>query len=84
MKGSGVILVVIGLIVVFGFMIWAVADVGGVGALFGRTADVNFMIGFGVVGVAVLAGVLMRLAFISSRRGFDEPVQFEKREDDEA
>lgn len=82
MKAAGIILIVLGLAVVFGFMAWAVQDVGGLGALFGRTADVNIMIGFGVIGVAALAAFLMRLAFHSSRKGYDEPVQFEKRSDD--
>ena len=77
MKASGVILIVLGLALVFGFMAWAVMDVGGPEALLGRTADVNLMIGFGVVGVAALAGVLLRLAFYSSRKGYDEPVRFD-------
>ena len=51
------------------------------GALFGRTADVNVMIGFGVTGVAALTAFLMRMAFHSSRKGYDEPLQFEKRSD---
>jgi cation transporter-like permease len=82
MKAPAIILLALGLVLLFGFMAWAIMDVGGFGALFGRSTGTNIVIGLGVIAVAALTAVLMRLAFVSARRGFDEPVQFQDADDD--
>lgn len=82
MKAPAIILTVIGLAVVFGFMGWALTKMGGIDGITGGSQGLGIMIAVGVVGTGALAAVLMRLMFWSSKKGFDETVRFEKREDD--
>ena len=82
MKPVGIALVVIGLAMVFGFMGKALWDIGGLRGLTGGHPELGVAIAIAVVGSGALAAVLMRLAFYSSRKGYDETVEFEAREDD--
>lgn len=80
MKPLGVVLVVLGLAAVFGWMGWALLDMGGLEGITGGSTTLGLMVAGGVVATALLAGVLMRLAFWSSKKGYDEVVRFETRE----
>lgn len=79
MKPLGIALVVIGLAVVFGFMGKALWDIGGLRGLTGGHPQLGVALAIAVVGTGALAAVLMRLAFYSSRKGYDETVEFEQR-----
>jgi len=80
MKAPAIILIVLGLAAVFGWMTWQLIRMGGLTGLTGGSTTIGIMIAVGVIGTAVLTGVLMRLAFFSSRKGYDEVVKFEARE----
>ncbi len=82
MKPLGIALVVIGLAVVFGFMGKALWDIGGLRGLTGGHPQLGVALAIAVVGTGALAAVLMRLAFYSSRKGYDETVEFEQRDAD--
>ncbi|HEV2364935.1 MAG TPA: hypothetical protein VGS12_12145 [Caulobacteraceae bacterium] len=58
------------------FMGWTLATSGIMGSLRGNSGVVIAIIVGGVVGVGGLTGLLMWLAFYSSRRGYDEPPRF--------
>ncbi|MGI8840084.1 MAG: hypothetical protein ACR2F8_04775 [Caulobacteraceae bacterium] len=67
-----------GVTVLFGFMGWAFYSTRSIG--FGPgTGAIVVMIVVGAVGVGLLAGVLMWLAFYSSRKGYDESARFERK-----
>ncbi|MBX7249361.1 MAG: hypothetical protein K1X35_10015 [Caulobacteraceae bacterium] len=83
MKPGAILMLVIGLAGVFGFMAWAVVEMGGFGDLFSRSWVTNAIIGGGVLCVGALTWVLMRLAFVSARRGYDEPIRFAPAEEAE-
>ncbi len=79
----GVILIALGLAAIFGFMGWSLWRMGGLGGVTGGSTTLTIIVIAGVVGTALLAGVLMRLAFWSSRKGYDETVRFEQRDEGE-
>lgn len=72
MKHGGWLLLTLGLVLVFGFLGWALVVNNPIGELRGGTAVTTVLLLSGVVLSAVLGGVLMRLAFRSSKRGFDD------------
>ena len=80
MKAPGVILIAVGLTAIFGFMGWSLLRMGGLQGITGGSTSLTIMVALGVLGTALLAGVLMRLAFWSSRKGYDETVRFEQKE----
>jgi hypothetical protein len=73
----GVLLIALGLIAIFAFMGKALWDIGGLQGLTGGHPGLLVALGVAVVGTGALAAVLMRLAFFSSRKGYDETVRFE-------
>jgi cation transporter-like permease len=83
MKWRTAIFMGVGLAVMFGFMGWAFYTTRSIG--FGPgTGAIVVMIVAGVLGTGLLTGVLMWLAFYSSRKGYDESPKFEpKRGGDE-
>ena len=83
MKPVGNALIIAGLAVVFGFMGKALWDIGGLRGLTGGHPELGVALGIAVVGTGALAAILMRLAFYSSRKGYDETVEFETREADD-
>lgn len=83
MKAVHILLLLLGLAVVFGFMGWALWKMGGLEGITGGSMTLALVIGGGVLATAALAGGLMWLAFWSSKKGFDETVEFETREDAE-
>lgn len=82
MKAVHYILIILGLSVVFGFMGWALWSIGGLRGVTGGSTTITLIVAGGAIGTAALAGGLMWLAFWSSKRGYDETVEFEKREDE--
>ena len=82
MRLVGIALTVLGLAVVFGFMGEALWDIGGLGGLTGGHPELGVAIAIAVVGSGVLAAVLMRLAFYSSRKGYDETVEFRQKDEE--
>jgi len=69
-----------GLALLFGFMGWAFYSTRSIG--FGPgTGAIVVMIVAGVLGTGLLTGVLMWLAFYSSRKGYDESPKFEAKPD---
>ena len=76
MKTPTVLLIVAGLAVVFGFMGWALWQMGGLDELSGGSNAITIMIIAGVIVTGGLTGVLMRLAFWSSKKGYDDNVEF--------
>ncbi len=76
MKRPAILLVVAGLAVIFGFMGWALWQMGGLDELSGGRPAVMIMIVAGVVVTGGLTALLMGLAFYSDKKGFDETVQF--------
>jgi cation transporter-like permease len=81
MKRSTVIFLVGGLVVMFGFMGWAFYSTRSIG--FGPGGGpITVMIVAGVAGTGLLTGVLMWLAFYSSRKGYDENPKFETKPDE--
>jgi hypothetical protein len=76
MKWSTVIFLGGGLVIMFGFMGWAFYSTRSIG--FGPgTGAITVMIVASVLGTGLLTGVLMWLAFYSSRKGYDESPKFE-------
>jgi cation transporter-like permease len=71
------ILTAVGLLAVFGFFGWALYISGGFAWTGGSKAIVIALVA-GAVGVGALTGVLMWLAFYSSRKGFDDPPSFDE------
>ena len=86
MKPVAWLLIALLLVVIFGFMGWALYDTGDLGSLTGGSGFITAMIVAAVVVTGAVAWGLMHLAFYSSKKGFDDQLQFEKRErsDDEA
>jgi cation transporter-like permease len=80
MKWSTAILMGGGLVVMFGFMGWAFYSTRAIGFGPGGGA-ITVMIVAGVLGTGLLTGVLMWLAFYSSRKGYDESPTFETKSD---
>ena len=69
-----------GLAILFGFMGWAFYSTRSIG--FGPgTGAIAVMIVAGVLGTGLLTGILMWLAFYSSRKGYDESPKFETKPD---
>ncbi|MDB5480527.1 MAG: hypothetical protein JWO83_1580 [Caulobacteraceae bacterium] len=75
-KGLVVILSVAGLLAVFGFFGWAFYTTRGV-AWTGGSKAIAVALVAGAVAVGALTGLLMWLAFYSSRKGYDEPPTFD-------
>jgi cation transporter-like permease len=75
-----VVVIVLGLAVIFGFFGWAFYVTRGSDWTGGSTAITVAMIA-GTIAVGALTGVLMWLAFYSSRRGYDDPPRFEEPKD---
>ena len=82
MKAPHFVLIVLGLGVVFGFMGWALWSIGGFRGVTGGSLTIALMVAAGALTTALLAGGLMWLAFWSSKKGYDETVEFEDRDDD--
>jgi cation transporter-like permease len=80
MKRPVVILTAAGLLAVFGFFGWALYISGGF-AWTGGSRVIAIALIAGAAGVGVLTGVLMWLAFYSSRKGYDEPPSFDEHGD---
>lgn len=72
MRHGGWTLMTLGLVLVFGFLGWTMITQNPLGELSGGTPFTTVLLLSGVVLSAVLGGVLMWLAFRSSKRGFDE------------
>ncbi len=81
MKRSTAIFLGGGVAVMFGFMAWAFYSTRAIGFGPGMGA-ITVMIVAGVVGTGLLTGVLMWLAFYSSRKGYDESPRFETKPED--
>jgi len=81
MKPAAWFLVALLLVVIFGFMGWALYNTGDLGDLTGGSAFITAMIVAAVVVTGAVAWGLMHLAFYSSRKGFDDQLEFEKRRD---
>ncbi|MDB5483774.1 MAG: hypothetical protein JWO83_4827 [Caulobacteraceae bacterium] len=77
MKRWVVILAALGLMAVFAFFGWAFYISGGFAWTGGSKAIVIALVA-GAVGVGALTGVLMWLAFYSSRKGYDDPPSFDE------
>jgi cation transporter-like permease len=77
MKRWVVILAALGLMAVFAFFGWALYISGGFAWTGGSKAIVIALVA-GAVGVGALTGVLMWLAFYSSRKGYDDPPSFDE------
>jgi cation transporter-like permease len=71
-----VILTGVGLLIVFGFFGWVFYTTGGF-AWTGGSKAIAIALVAGAVGVGALTGVLMWLAFYSSRKGYDDPPTFD-------
>ena len=71
-----VILTGVGLLVVFGFFGWVFYTTGGFAWIGGSKAIATALVA-GALGVGALTGLLMWLAFYSSRKGFDDPPTFD-------
>ena len=76
----GPILICLGLVVMFGFFGWSFYSMRG-SSLTGGSHAIAVMIVVGAVGTGALAGVLMWLAFYSSRKGYDEPPKLSERDE---
>jgi len=84
MKWSIAIFMGGGLAILFGFMGWAFYSTRAIGLGGPGSGAIMVMIVAGVLGTGLLTGVLMWLAFYSSRKGYDESPRFEtKSETDE-
>jgi cation transporter-like permease len=80
MKWSTAIFLGGGLAVMFGFMGWSFYSTRSIS--FGPGAGaITVMIVAGVLGTGLLTGVLMWLAFYSSRKGYDESPKFDRKPD---
>lgn len=77
MKALGWILVLVLLAVVFGFMGHALWQIGDLRALTGGSWVLALVMAAGVLLTGLVAGGLMWLAFWSSRKGYDEAVQYD-------
>ena len=81
MKRSTAIFLGAGLAVLFGFMGWAFYSTRSMGLGGAGSGAIAVMIVAGVLGTGLLTGVLMWLAFYSSRKGYDESPSFETKPD---
>lgn len=81
MKWSIAIFMGGGLAILFGFMGWAFYSTRAMGLGGPGSGAIVVMIVAGVLGVGCLTGVLMWLAFYSSRKGYDESPKFETKPD---
>ncbi|MEO8926804.1 MAG: hypothetical protein ABI306_06530 [Caulobacteraceae bacterium] len=81
MKRSTAIFLGVGLALLFGFMAWAFYSTSSMGLGGPGSGAIVVMIVAGVLGVGCLTGVLMWLAFYSSRKGYDESPKFETKPD---
>jgi hypothetical protein len=78
MKKIAAILIGLGVAAVFGFFGWAFYAAAGVSdAPWLGGGATRILIVAGVVVTGLLTGVLMWLAFYSSKKGYDEPVHFD-------
>ncbi|MDQ2860237.1 MAG: hypothetical protein M3T55_05830 [Pseudomonadota bacterium] len=77
MKWSIAIFMGGGLAILFGFMGWAFYSTRAMGLGGPGSGAIVVMIVAGVLGTGLLTGVLMWLAFYSSRKGYDESPRFE-------
>ncbi len=66
----------------FGFMGWSFYSTRSISLEGAGSGAMMIMIVVGVLGTGLLTGVLMWLAFYSSRKGYDENPKFEVRADD--
>jgi cation transporter-like permease len=80
MKRWVVILSAVGVLAVFGFFGWVFYINGGL-AWTGGSKAIAIALVAGAAGVGALTGVLMWLAFYSSRKGYDDPPRFEDPDD---
>lgn len=64
-----------GLALLFGFMGWALCTTGSMDLAGASTTSLAVIVA-GVLATGLLAGVLIALAFYSSRKGYDEPPRF--------
>ena len=81
MKRSTAIFLGAGLAILFGFMGWAFYSTRSMGLGGTGSNAIMVMIVAGVLGTGLLTGVLMWLAFYSSRKGYDESPRFETKSD---
>ena len=82
MKLLGGLLLFLALLALFAFMGWTLWSTGVVTELSSGSTAITITIVAGVLVTGLLTGVLMRLAFYSSKKGYDEDVQFrDPRED---
>lgn len=84
MKWSTAIFLAGGLAILFGFMGWAFYSTRSMGLGGPGSGAIVVMIVAGVLGTGLLTGVLMWLAFYSSRKGYDEGPRFETKMDSDA
>lgn len=83
MKPLAWLLTAVLLAVVFGFMGHALWQMGGLRELTGGSWVLTLIIVGAVVVTGLVAAVLMRLAFWSSKKGWDDQVTFEERKGDD-
>lgn len=80
---AAIVLTVLGLAVMFGFFAWAFYAANRMGGSWtGGSSAIAVMITAGVLGTGALTGVLMWLAFYSSRKGYDETPKWADRRKD--
>jgi len=84
MKAIGWILILILLAVVFGFMGHALWQFCSIDELTGGSTVLTIIIVGCVVITALVAAALLRLAFWSSKKGYDERVEFDLHAGDDA
>jgi len=76
MKLLGGLLLFLALLALFGFMGWTLWSSGVFGELGRGSTGLTITIAVGVLVTGLLTGVLMRLAFYSSKKGYDEDVEY--------
>ncbi len=81
MRWSTAIFLGSGLAIVFGFMGWSFYSTRSMGFGGPGSGAIVVMVLAGVLGTGLLTGVLMWLAFYSSRKGYDETPRFETKPD---
>jgi len=77
MKWKTAVAMAAGLAILLGFMGWAFWTTGSMRLPGASSTTSLVMIAAGVLGTGALAGVLMWLAFYSSRKGYDESPRFD-------
>lgn len=79
MRNAGLVVVtIVALVVIFGFFGWAFYATRSFGSWTGGSTAIAIMLVGGVFGAGGLTGVLMWLAFVSERKGYDDPPHIEE------